>query len=187
MIKISKKVQHKLEILKDNKIVSKLWNHYKSFYQKEYQTAEEENKRLGKFLDNLKIIVRENVRFDEGGKSFKLHLNQYGDMDLTEFRKKMTGLKVHRRTYRSLFMPRRKRFLFDSVKKKVKKIKDNINKAMHPGRNRTNDSGTSDVTDQPVTRNNKITTKRSTTPATSESTVDYRPYMNPIENQGQCG
>lgn len=177
MAKATKKLRNKLEVLKDNKVVSKLWNHYKTHYKKEYQTTEEEKKRLGKFLDNLKIIVKENLRFDQGVKSFKLHLNQFGDMDLPEFRKKMTGLKVNQRMYaRSSLTQRRKRFLLDSVKKKAKKIKDEINRAMHPGKNRTNDSGASD----------KIT-KRPTSTATSESTLDYRPYMNPIENQGQCG
>jgi hypothetical protein len=172
MAKATKKIRNKLEVLKDNKVVLKLWNHYKNHYKKEYQTTEEEKKRLGKFLDNLKIIVKENLRFDQGVKSFKLHLNQFGDMDLPEFRKKMTGLKVNQRMYaRSSLMQRRKRFLLDSVKKKAKKIKDEINRAMHPGKNRTNNSGTSD----------------GTAPATSESTLDYRPYMNPIENQGQCG
>jgi len=173
MTKVSNKAQHRLEVLKDNKVVLKLWNHYKNFYQKEYQTTEEEKKRLGKFIDNLKIIVKENARFNEGAKSFKLHLNHFGDMDLSEFRKKMTGLKVNRAAYiNSLLMQRRKRFLLDSVKKKVKKMKDKIEKKLHPGKNRTNDSGT---------------TRRPTSTATSESTLDYRPYMNAIENQGQCG
>jgi hypothetical protein len=171
MTKVSKKAQHRLEVLKDNKVVLKLWSHYKNFYQKEYETPEEEKKRLGKFIDNLKIIIKENARFNEGAKSFKLHLNHFGDMDLPEFRKKMTGLKVNRAAYTDLLlMQRRKRFLFDSVKKKVKKMKDKIDKKLHPGKNRTNDSA-----------------RRPTTTATSELTLDYRPYMNPIENQGQCG
>jgi hypothetical protein len=166
MAKASKKLQHKLEVLKDNTIISKLWEHYKRFYQKEYETTEEEKRRLGKFIDNLKIIVKENIRFDAGHKSFKLHLNRFGDMDLSEFRMKMTGLKL---------MQRQKRFLVDSVKKKIKKVKDKINKALHPGKNRTDYSDTNQIT------------RRPTSTATSKSMVDYRPYMNPIENQGQCG
>jgi hypothetical protein len=165
-MKASKKTQHKLEVLKDNTIVSKLWEHYKRFYQKEYGTSEEEKRRLGKFIENLKIIVKENIRFDAGTKSFKLHLNRFGDMDLSEFRRKMTGLTL---------MQRQKRFLVDSVKKKIKKVKDKINKALHPGKNRTDYSDTNQITERP------------TSTATSKSKVDYRPYMNPIENQGQCG
>ncbi len=179
MTKVSKKLQHKLEVLKDNKVVLKLWNHYKNFYQKEYQTTEEEKERVRKFTNNLKFIIKENVRFDDGVKSFKLHLNQFGDMDLSEFRQKMTGLRSNQAAdIGSLLMQRRKRFLFDSVKKKIKKVKDKINKKLHPGKN---NSDTSIVPDQPVT------TRRSTTTAATVSMVDYRPYMNPIENQGQCG
>jgi predicted nucleotidyltransferase len=187
MTKVSKKAQHRLEVLKNNTVVLKLWKHYKNFYRKEYQTTEEENERVTKFTNNLKIIIKENARFHEGVKSFKLHLNQFGDMDLSEFRQKMTGLQSNGPVYiKSFLMQRRKRFLFDSVKKKIKKVKDKIKKKLHPGKNQTNDSDTFIVTDQPVTRNNQIT-RRSTTTVTSLSMVDYRPYMNPIENQGQCG
>lgn len=170
MTKVSKKLQDKLEVLKDNEVVLKLWNYYKSFYRKEYRTVEEDKERLGKFINNLKIIIRENVRFDQGLKSFKLHLNRFGDMNLPEFRQKMTGLRTNRAVYNveSWSMQRRKRFLFDSIKKKIKKVKDKINTKLHPRKNRTNDFDTSVVPDQ-------------------STTLDYRPYMNPIEQQGQCG
>jgi hypothetical protein len=187
MTKVSKKLQHKLAVLNDNKVVSKLWKLYKQFYQKDYQTAEEEKERIDKFISNLKIIIRENFRFDQGVKSFKLHLNRFGDMDLSEFRKKMTGLKSDRAVYTEPFlMQRRKRFFVDSVKKRMKKIKDKINKKLHPGQDQTDDS-VRPVT--PITESTRRTTsaRRITSTATSESMVDYRPYMNPIENQGQCG
>jgi hypothetical protein len=185
MAKVSKKINHKIELLEDSKIVLKLWGYYKRFYQKEYETMDEDKDRLRKFTHNLKHIIRENVRFDKGIKSFRLHLNHFGDMDLPEFRKKMTGLKTDRSVYlKSLSIERRKRFLLDSLKKKIKKVKDKFNKKLHPEKDRTDDSGYEP--NQPVTRTNKIT-KRSTTTASSQSTVDYRPYMNPIENQGQCG
>jgi hypothetical protein len=166
MAKASTKPQNKVEVLKDNNVVTKLWNHYKNFYRKQYQTDDEEKGRLGKFLHNLKHIVKENVRFESRLKSFKLHLNRFADMDLAEFRKKMTGLKTNNAIYvKSFSMQREKRFLFDSVKKEIKKVKNKINKKLHPGKNRTTDT---------------VTSK-------SKSTLDYRPYMNPIENQGQCG
>ena len=167
MTKISKKLQHKLEVLKDNKMVLKLWKLYKDFYQKEYQTVDEDRQRLEKFIANLKVILKENARFDEGAKSFKLHMNRFGDMDLSEFRRKMTGLSSNRarakRFAESVSMQRGKRFLVDSVKKKIKNIKDKQNTKLHPGKSTM------------------------TSTATSKSTVDYRQYMNPIENQGQCG
>ncbi|CAF4844417.1 unnamed protein product [Rotaria socialis] len=72
MTKASNKLQHRLE--------------------KEYESADEEQQRIEKFIVNLKIIIKENVRFNDGVKSFKLHMNRFGDMDLSEFRKKMTGL-----------------------------------------------------------------------------------------------
>ncbi|CAF1208569.1 unnamed protein product [Adineta steineri] len=108
-------------------------------------------------------------------------------MDLPEFRTKMTGYKSDQTIYiKSLSMQRQKRFLFDSIKKRVKKIKNKINQKIHPGRNRTDDSDTFVDPGQPVTRKNKIT-RRPTSTATANSMLDYRPYMNPIENQGQCG
>jgi hypothetical protein len=73
--------------------------------------------------------------------------------------------------------------LFDSVKKKVKKFKDKIKQKFNHGKNRTEDSDTFIEPGQPVTRS----TRRPTSTATSKSMLDYRPYMNPIENQGQCG
>ncbi|CAF1622737.1 unnamed protein product [Rotaria magnacalcarata] len=169
MTKVSNKLQHRLEVLKNNKVVLNLWKLYKDFYKKEYESAEEEQERIEKFIANLKIIIKENVRFNDGAKSFKLHMNRFGDMDLPEFRKKMTGLNsvgngFEESVYiKKLSMERQKRFLVDSVKKRIKTMKDKFNKKLHPGKNRT------------------------TTTATSVSMVDYRPYMNPIENQGQCG
>jgi hypothetical protein len=187
MTKVSTKLEHKLEVLKNNKVVLKLWNNFKNFYRKQYQADDEEKERLGKFTENLKIIIKENFRFDRGMKSFKLHLNQFGDMDLSEVRQKMTGLNSDGTAYiKSLSIQRQKRFLFDSVEKKIKKVKDKINKKLHPGKNQTYNSDTDVVPGQPVTRINKITRRPTTTP-TSVSTVDYRPYMNPILNQGQCG
>ncbi|UJR18874.1 hypothetical protein I4U23_022002 [Adineta vaga] len=174
----SQKFEDKLEVLKDNKIIMRLWNHFKNFYQKNYQTIEEEKKRLRKFTHNLKFIIKENVRFRSGIKSFKLHMNHLGDMSLAEVRQKMTGLQSDTMTYgKSSSRQRQKRFLFDSLKKKMKKVKDKIKNKLHIGKNYKNDT---DNYVMPVT-------KRSTTTMFSNSMLDYRPYMNPIENQGGCG
>ena len=175
MTKISKKLQHKLEVLKNNKIVLNLWKLYKDFYQKEYQTVDQEKQSLEKFITNLKIILKENARFEEGVKSFKLHMNRFGDMSLSEFRKKMTGLNPNRALAKRFVesvhvepvpMQRRKRFLIDSVQKQIKNIKDKANKKLHPG---------------------KTPSKNPAATAASKSMIDYRSYMNPIKNQGQCG
>ena len=53
MTKVSKKLQDKLEVLKDNKYAIKLWKLYKKYYRKNYTSPDEEKERLGKFIDNL--------------------------------------------------------------------------------------------------------------------------------------
>lgn len=200
MKKVSKKLQDKLDVLKDNKYAIKIWKMYKKYYKKNYTSPEEEKERLAKFLDNLKLIIQENFRFDEGQKSFRLQLNQFGDMSLEEFRQKLTGLnadgqgeKEHgddqddqQRFRRSEDHPS----LFDVIKKKVKqKIKDEIKKSLLPG---SSSSGKKTIyyystsyykpSLRPVS-----TAKTPSSGSTLKATVDYRPYMNPVENQGRCG
>ncbi|CAF1166456.1 unnamed protein product [Adineta ricciae] len=195
MTKVSKKLQDKLEVLKDNKYALKLWKLYKRFYHKNYSTPEEEKERLGKFIDNLKIIIQENFRFDEGFKSFKLQLNQFGDMSFDEFRQKLTGLNIDGRgeTPSSEVRDgendeetheRIRRFFVDSVKKKIKKkIKDKINEKLSPGQH---SSGTSSSYYSSGTRV-RPSAKRPVSSKVSKAAVDYRQYMNPVENQGRCG
>jgi hypothetical protein len=196
MTKASKKLQDKLEVLKDNKYAIKLWKLYKKYYKKNYSTPDEEHERLGKFLDNLKLIIQENFRFDEGAKSFKLQLNQYGDMNLEEFRQKLTGLNSDGQGETSpgetppseiveeQINERMKRFLMDSVKNK---IKNKIKKKLSPGKSRPSNSGMyyQDGYNSGGTRVNP-SAKRPTS-RLSKGAVDYRQYMNPIESQGRCG
>ena len=145
MTKVSKKLQDKLDVLKDNKYAVKLWKMYKKYYHKNYSTADEEKERLGKFIDNLKLIIRENFRFDNGSKSFKLQLNQFGDMNLEEFRQKLTGLnedgqgeKPPGEVLEAETNQRVRRFLVDSITKKIKK---KIKKKLSPGSSRPDNSG----------------------------------------------
>ncbi|CAF2595625.1 unnamed protein product [Rotaria sp. Silwood2] len=195
MAKMSKKLQSKLDVLKDNKHAIRLWKMYKKYYKKNYATPEEEKERLGKFIDNLKLIIQENFNFDKGLKSFKLQLNQFGDMSLDEFRRNLTGLnpdgqgeKPPGENLEQNTNQRIRRFLMDSLQKKIKKkIKDKL----MPGRKPSSSSGTY----QPGyyqpghyssgTRINTVT--RRPTSGLSKAAVDYREYMNPIENQGRCG
>jgi hypothetical protein len=201
MTKASKKLQDKLEVLKDSKHALKIWKLYKRYYKRNYSTPEEEKERFGKFIDNLKLIVQENFRFDEGVKSFKLQLNQFGDMSLEEFRQKLTGLnadgegeKPAGEVVEEEINQRMKRFLVDSVKKKVK---DKIKKKLSPGKSRPGSSGMyyqdgyypsggSGYYPSGGTRINP-SAKRPTSRLATKATVDYRQYMNPIENQGRCG
>ncbi|CAF3845536.1 unnamed protein product [Rotaria magnacalcarata] len=192
MTKISKKLQDKLEVLKDNKYAIKLWKLYKKYYRKNYTSPDEEKERLGKFIDNLKIIIQENFRFDEGLKSFKLQLNQYGDMNLDEFRKTLTGLnedgqgeKPAGDNIEQQMNQRMRRFLVDSVKKKIKK---KLKEKLIPGYKKPSSSSKYSGAGYYAsgTRINTIT-KRPTSPVAAKGTVDYRQYMNPVENQGRCG
>jgi len=193
MKKVSKKLQDKLEVLKDSKTAMRLWKLYKKYYHRNYSTSEEEKERLGKFLDNLKLIIQENFRFDEGIKSFKLQLNQFGDMNLEEFRQKLTGLNQDGQGEKppgeiieqEETNQRIKRFLVDSVKKRVK---DKIKKKLSPGKSRPSNSGMFYQDGyRPSGTYVNPSAKRPVTRLSSKATVDYRQYMNPVENQGSCG
>ena len=202
MTKVSKKLQDKLDVLKDNKYAIKLWKLYKKYYKKNYTSKEEEKERLGKFIDNLKLIIQENFRFDEGTKSFKMSLNQFGDMNLEEFRQKLTGLNgdgqgekpagevvdagaQQQQQEEQEQSQRVRRFLLDSMKKK---IKEKIKKKLSPGGSRPGNSGMYDQSGSspPGSRVNP-SAKRPTSRLSTKAAVDYRPYMNPIESQGRCG
>lgn len=218
MTKVSKKLQNKLDVLKDNKHALKIWKLYKRFYHRNYSTAEEEKERFGKFIDNLKLIVQENFRFDKGNKTFKLQLNEFGDMNIDEFRKKLTGLntdgqgEVPPGEYVDTQPGARiKRFLVDTIKKKVK---DKIKKKLSPDPNKKRRPGGSGIIIIPGgsgysyprgggysypgggssysfpgssgVRINPSAKKPSSSGLTKAS-VDYRPHMNPVENQGRCG
>ena len=194
MTKVSKKLQDKLDVLKDNKYAIKLWKFYKKYYKKNYSSPDEERERLGKFVDNLKIIIQENFRFDQGNKTFRMSLNQFGDMNLDEFKKKLTGLNEDGQGEKppgeivdqeQQSNQRIRRFLLDSVKKK---IKEKIKKKLSPGRSRPGNSGMYDQPGYypPGSRVNPGA-RRPTSRLSAKAAVDYRPYMNPIESQGRCG
>ena len=192
MAKVSKKLQAKLEVLKDNKYAIKLWKMYKRYYKKNYSSPEEEKERLGKFIDNLKLIIQENFSFDQGNKTFKMQLNQFGDMSLEEFRQKLTGLNGDGQGEKPpgevVDQPsnlRVRRFLMDSIKNKVK---EKIRKKLTPGKQRP---GGSSMYYQPGYSPSRPrlnpTAKRPISRLAAKGAVDYRQYMNPIENQGRCG
>ncbi|CAF1002286.1 unnamed protein product [Adineta steineri] len=228
MAKASKKLQNKLDVLKDSKVAIKLWKIYKKYYHKNYTTAGEEKERLGKFIDNLKLIIQANTNFEKGLKSFNLQLNQYGDMNLEEFRAKLTGLnsdaqeenapaEVHARARRFVFGSSKDKSDSSStgeesfgkkMKKKIgkkikQKIKEEIDKQLNPGKKQPGGSGyssggayspggsfpsggsfSSGIFNQPGSRKNPTTRATS---RLSKGAVDYREYMQPIENQGRCG
>lgn len=195
-----------MDVLKDKKYANLIWRGYRKYYKKNYTSKVEEKERFGKFIDNLKLIVQENFRYDRGNKTFRMKINEYGDMNIDEFKKKMTGLNgdgspgtemppgevVDQPTsYR-----RRRRTLFDTVKKKIKdkikkKINEKMNKLLPPGGGGgtyPSGGGSSGGGSYSFTVITRGTTRRPTATGTlSKAAVDYRPYMNPVENQGRCG
>lgn len=167
---------------------------YKKYYKKNYSSPDEEKERLGKFIDNLKLIIQENFRFDQGNKTFRMQLNQFGDMSLEEFKQKLTGLntdgqgeKAPGEVVDDKPQERMKRFLMDSIKKKVKnKIKEKLipgykKRPSHSGMyyNSGYSPSGSGTRVNPSARRPVSTLKK--------GAVDYRSYMNPVENQGRCG
>ncbi|XP_077539775.1 cathepsin L1-like [Haemaphysalis longicornis] len=65
------------------------WMEFKALHGKKYSSAEEEEFRMKIFLDNRFAIARHNERYGRGLVSFKLKMNQYGDLLQHEFEELM--------------------------------------------------------------------------------------------------
>lgn len=68
------------------------WFEYKSQHKKLYKFAEDDNLRFNIWKNNLKFINDHNKKFDKGLVTYKLAMNEYGDLTNKEFEKKTNGL-----------------------------------------------------------------------------------------------
>ncbi|XP_068084082.1 cathepsin L1 isoform X1 [Anabrus simplex] len=66
-------------------LVNEEWKLFKVQYERRYSSPTEEQRRLETYLKNRKMIAEHNKRYAEGEFSYKLEMNQFGDMSHHEF------------------------------------------------------------------------------------------------------
>lgn len=70
------------------------WNDFKDKHNKNYETADEELKRMAIFYGHLEKIKAHNALHAQGKKSYTLGINKYADLEHHEFVAMMNGLKM---------------------------------------------------------------------------------------------
>jgi len=90
----SGRLEDKLNLLNDTKQQLKFWNMYKDYYNENYSSSEEDEKRLQNFLNNLRFITKENDHFKLKKNSYQLGLNKLSSMSIEEIRQRYTGVKL---------------------------------------------------------------------------------------------
>ncbi|XP_077976942.1 procathepsin L-like [Glandiceps talaboti] len=73
------------------------WEEWKTTHGKEYSQEEELMRRV-KWHNNMKFIQRHNEDFANGKTTFKMAMNQLGDLDTEEYRKLMCGYRAQNRS-----------------------------------------------------------------------------------------
>ncbi|XP_049528859.1 cathepsin L-like [Dermacentor silvarum] len=82
------------------------WEAFKSIHSKTYQSSEEDLLRFKIFTENSRLIANHNAKYVKGLVSFKLGMNQFGDLLPHEISKMLNGLRVrHRNEQNSTFVP----------------------------------------------------------------------------------
>lgn len=71
-----------------------VWSTFKTEHGKEYAHNTEEQVRKRVFADNLKKIEMHNYLYSKGLKSYMLGVNEYADMEHSEFVKMMNGFRA---------------------------------------------------------------------------------------------
>lgn len=69
------------------------WESFKSQHGKNYEAEEEVGRRL-RWERNLKFIEKHNAEADNGVHTFRVAMNQFGDMTNEEFRRQMNGYRM---------------------------------------------------------------------------------------------
>ncbi|VEN34089.1 unnamed protein product [Callosobruchus maculatus] len=68
------------------------WNSYKTDYNKQYATPDEEAKRQEIFNDNAAFIEAHNRRYANGQVGYRLAVNNLADLTNDEYRRTRLGL-----------------------------------------------------------------------------------------------
>ncbi|XP_065222098.1 uncharacterized protein LOC135846757 [Planococcus citri] len=61
------------------------WNSFKAQHSKQYETMEEEERRMKIYLDNEKKIAEHNERFEKGEETYEMGINKFSDLTDQEF------------------------------------------------------------------------------------------------------
>lgn len=75
------------------------WRHFKARHNKVYETPSVDVLRKEIYMQNSHMIARHNIRHARGEVSYRLKMNQFGDMLHHEFVAAMNGLRRSNRTY----------------------------------------------------------------------------------------
>ncbi|XP_003743778.1 cathepsin L1 [Galendromus occidentalis] len=75
------------------------WQNFKVHHNKKYEGSTVEAFRKKIFLQNTHLIARHNIKHAKGETTYKLKMNQFGDMLHHEFVSTMNGLLRSNRTY----------------------------------------------------------------------------------------
>ncbi|XP_049272856.1 procathepsin L isoform X2 [Rhipicephalus sanguineus] len=81
------------------------WEAFKATHNKSYQSHMEELLRFKIFTENSLIIAKHNAKYAKGLVSYKLGMNQFGDLLAHEFAKIFNGYRGQRSARGSTFMP----------------------------------------------------------------------------------
>ncbi|XP_055514800.1 procathepsin L-like [Leucoraja erinacea] len=76
-------------------LVDEEWDVWKQSYGKIYSNTEEDQARRGVWLENLWHIQAHNVLYSQGNSSYKMAMNQFGDLTSLEFNQLYTDKKIY--------------------------------------------------------------------------------------------
>ncbi|ENN75478.1 cathepsin L-like proteinase [Dendroctonus ponderosae] len=68
------------------------WANFKTLHKKIYQSAEAEAQRFEVFKNNLEMIRKHNLEFEQGKTSWKMGVNQFSDLTEEEFKNNVKGI-----------------------------------------------------------------------------------------------
>jgi len=66
---------------------------WKNTFKKAYKTVVEEEARLATWVENMEKIAKHNLMYDLKKKGYRLEMNHFGDMNVTEYKNAMNGYR----------------------------------------------------------------------------------------------
>ncbi|XP_071099905.1 cathepsin L-like [Haliotis cracherodii] len=85
--------------------LNRVWDIFKTSYNKNYLTEENEVVRRMVWENNVKYIQTHNLEADRGLHTYRLGVNEYADLTTEEFVKQMNGLRMANTTGGATFLP----------------------------------------------------------------------------------
>ncbi|XP_065221427.1 cathepsin L-like proteinase [Planococcus citri] len=92
-------------VLNDDEYNLQKWNSFKVQHTKQYETIEEEERRMKIYLDNEKKIAEHNERFENGEETYELGINEFSDLTTQEFNELyLTKIDTNRNTSEDFYI-----------------------------------------------------------------------------------